>query len=64
MDLIILHNDIYQLIPVTKQMLEGLNTNVNFYELCDLLRLKLTTYNNETNTHLFDNGKWFGCMST
>ena len=66
MDLIILNNDIYHLMPVTKQMLEGLHTNVNFYELCDLLRLKLTTYYNEINIHSMNDGsgQWFGCIST
>ena len=66
MDIIILNNDLYSLIPVTQQMLEGiaLVTEVNFYQLCDLLRLKLTTYHTEINVHSMNDGSglWFGCM--
>tara|TARA_R100000541_G_scaffold24751_2_gene34445 strand:+ start:191 stop:397 length:207 start_codon:yes stop_codon:yes gene_type:complete len=67
MDIIILNNDLYSLIPVTQQMLESINlvTKVNFFELCDLLRLKLTTYHNEINVHSMNDGsgQWFGCRS-
>ena len=67
MDLIILNNDLYSLVPVTQQMLENINivTKINFYELCDLLRLKLTTYHSEINVHSMNDGsgQWFGCMS-
>lgn len=65
MDIIILNNDLYSLIPVTQQMLESINlvTKVNFFELCDLLRLKLTTYHSEINVHSMNDGsgQWFGC---
>ena len=44
MDLIILNDGIYHLIPVTKKLLEGMviTQDVDCFELCDLLRLKLT----------------------
>ena len=44
MDIIILNDGLYSLVPVTKNMLESITlvSGVNFYELCDLLRLKLT----------------------
>ena len=44
MDLIILNDGLYQLIPVTKKMLEGLviTDEIDCFDLCDILRLKLT----------------------
>ena len=46
MELIILNDGLYQLIPVTKQMMDGivLTSEVDCFELCDILRLKLTGY--------------------
>ena len=46
MDLIILNDGLYSLVPVTKAMLTDLAlfSNVNCFDLCDILRLKLTTY--------------------
>jgi hypothetical protein len=66
MDIIILNDGLYNLVPVTQQMLEGiaLITKVNYFELCDLLRLKLTTYHTEMNVHSMNDGSglWFGCI--
>jgi len=66
MNIIILNDGLYNLVPVTQQMLEGITliTKVNFYELCDLLRIQLTTYTNELNVHSMNNksGQWFGCI--
>ena len=46
MDLIILNDGMYSLVPVTKAMLADLviYTKANCFDLCDILRLKLTTY--------------------
>ena len=46
MDLIIMNDGLYQLIPVTEKILEGivLVDQLNCFELCDVLRLKLTYY--------------------
>ena len=46
MDLIILTDGMYPLVPVTKQLTEGIElfTKVNCFALCDILRIKLTTY--------------------
>ena len=51
MDLIIWNGDLYQLIPVTKQMMDGivLTADVNCFDLCEILRLKLTGYVVELN---------------
>ena len=66
MDLIIFNDGLYQLIPVTKQMLEGIviTDKVDCFELCDILRLKLTGYVDELNLHIMKDGSgsWIGCM--
>ena len=67
MDLIILNDGIYHLIPVTKKLLEGMviTQDVDCFELCDLLRLKLTTYHDAPfNYHVMndDSGYFFGCI--
>ena len=66
MDLIILNDGLYQLIPVTTKMLEGLALVNQFdcFDLCDILRLKLTGYVNELNLHIMNDGSgnFYGCM--
>ena len=66
MELIILNEGLYQLIPVTKEILEGIviTNKINCFELCDILRLKLTGYVDELNLHIMKDGSgsWIGCM--
>ena len=66
MDLIILNDGVYQLIPVTKEILEGivLTEKVDCLELCEILRLKLTGYVDTLNLHIMNDGSgnWIGCM--
>ena len=65
MDLIILNDGLYQLIPVTKKMLEGVEliSEINCFDLCDLLRLNLTGYVDTLNLHIMkDGGALIGCM--
>ena len=66
MDLIILDDGLYQLIPVTKEILEGivLTEKVDCLELCEILRLKLTGYVDTLNLHIMNDGigNWIGCM--
>ena len=66
MDLIILSDGLYQLVPVSKQMMEHivLLDQVDFFDLCDILRLKLTTYYDEINRHVMNDGSgdFFGCI--
>jgi hypothetical protein len=66
MELIILNEGLYQLIPVTKQMMDGivLTSDVDCFELCDILRLKLTTFVDSLNRYVMndDSGYFFGCM--
>ena len=66
MELIILNDGLYQLIPVSKQMIIGIElfNNPDCFELCDILRLKLTGYVDTLNLHIMDNdsGVFYGCM--
>ena len=66
MDLIILNDGLYQLLPVTKQILQGIELfdEISCFDLCDLLRLKLTGYVDSINLHMMNNGTgaMIGCM--
>ena len=66
MDLITLNDGLYQLIPVTDKLLEGIElvTKVDCFELCDILRLKLTGYVDKLNLHIMNDnsGNFIGCM--
>ena len=66
MELIILNDGLYQLIPVTKKMLEGvvITQEIDCFDLCEILRLKLTGYVDTLNLHIMNNdtGAFFGCM--
>ena len=65
MDLIILNDGLYQLIPVTKQVMEhiSLSVPVDCMDLCEILRLKLSGYVDTLNLHILKDGSAFiGCM--
>ena len=66
MDLIILNDGLYQLIPVTDKLLDGIElvTKVDCFEVCDILRLKLTGYVDTLNLHIMNDGSGslIGCM--
>ena len=66
MDLIILNDGLYQLIPVTKEVIEGIElfTEMSCFDLCDILRLKLTGYVDTLNLHIMNDGSgnFIGCM--
>ena len=65
MDLILLNDGLYSLIPVTKQMTDGivLTNDVSCLDLCDILRLKLTGYVDTLNLHIMKDGSaLIGCM--
>ena len=66
MDLIILNDGLYQLIPVTKQIMEGIviTAEIDCVDLCDILRLKLTGYADTLNLHIMNDGSgsFIGCM--
>ena len=67
MDLIILNDGMYQLVPLTKQMMEHMSLVVNeldLFDLCDIVRLKLTTYHDSLNLHVMNDGSgsFYGCI--
>ena len=67
MDLIILNEGLYHLIPVTKQMLEHIKilAEVDCFDLCDIIRLEFTNYlEPPINLHQMKNGSGylFGCI--
>ena len=67
MDLIILSDGLYQLVPVTKQMMVDMMLfgQLNFFDLCDIIRLKLTTYADyPINAHVMNDGSgdFYGCI--
>ena len=66
MDLIILNDGLYQLIPITNKMLKEivLTEKIDCLELCEILRIKLTGYVDTLNLHIMNDGSgnWIGCM--
>ena len=67
MDLILLSDELYQLVAVTKEMMEGilLLEEVDCFDLCDILRLHLTTYYEAPyNVHVMNDGSghFYGCI--
>ena len=67
MDLIILYDGFYSLVPVTKIMLGDIKlvAEVNCFQLCEILRIKLSTYAEQPlNAHVMNDGSgdFFGCI--
>ena len=67
MELIILNDGLYQLVAVTKEMMEGISLfeEVDCFDLCDILRLHLTTYHEPPfNQHVMNDGSgyFYGCI--
>ena len=67
MDLIILYDGFYSLVPVTKVMVADIKLvmEVNCFQLCEILRIKLSTYaETPLNAHVMNDGSgdFFGCI--
>ena len=67
MDLIILNDGLYQLVPVTKEMMEHISllVEVSCFDLCDIIRLEFTTYHEPRfNRHVMNDGSGdlYGCI--
>ena len=66
MDLIIFKNELYQLIPVTKQMMEHISllAPVDCMGICEILREKLSGYADTLNLHIMNDGSgnFVGCI--
>ena len=65
MDLIILNDGLYSLLSVSKEMMDGivLTDDIDCFDLCEILRLKLTGYVDTLNLHIMKDGSaLIGCM--
>jgi len=67
MDLIILTDGMFYLVEVTKEMTKGIElfAEIDCFDLCDILRLKLTTYADyPINAHMMNDGSgdFYGCI--
>ena len=67
MELIILNDGLYQLIPVTKEIMEGIvvTSEVDCFDLCDIIRIEFTTYADyPLNIHMMNDGSgdFYGCI--
>ena len=68
MDMIILTDGMYHLVPVTKKILESIklfDDTVRYADLCEILRIKLSTYAvYPINRHMMNDGSgdFFGCI--
>ena len=56
----------YHLVEVTKEMTREIElfAEIDCFDLCDILRLKLTTYHEAWNAHIMNDGSGdlYGCM--
>jgi len=66
MELIIQNDGLYQLVVVTKEMTKHISllAEVDCMDLCEILRLKLTTYADSLNLHVMNDGSgnFYGCI--
>ena len=66
MDLIIYNDGMYSLVPVTKAMLEHIKimVEVDCFNLCEIIKIKFTTYVDSLNLHIMNNGSgnFYGCI--
>ena len=66
MELIIQNDGLYQLVVVTKEMTEHISllAEVDCMDLCEILRLKLTSYVDSLNLHVMNDGSgyFYGCI--
>ena len=66
MELIIQNDGLYQLVVVTKEMMVHISllAEVDCMDLCEILRLKRTTYVDSLNLHVMNDGSgnFYGCI--
>ena len=68
MELIILTDEMYHLVPVTEKMMANIKLfkdTVIYSDLCDIFRIKLSTYADyPINRHIMNDGSgdFFGCI--
>jgi|TARA_R100000781_G_C3990761_1_gene96848 hypothetical protein len=67
MELILLNDGVYSLVSITKEMIKGIEllAEADCFDLCDILRLHLTTYYEyPINAHVMNDGTGdlWGCI--
>ena len=67
MELILLNDGLYSLVSVTEEIMKGVEilADVDCFDLCDILRLHLTTYYEyPVSAHVMKDGtgQFFGCI--
>ena len=66
MDIILLNDGLYQLIPVNKEIMKDivLTSDVDCFALCEILRAKLSGYVDTINLHIMNDGSgyFYGCI--
>jgi len=67
MEIIILSDGLFHLVEVTKEMTKGIEllSTIDCFDLCDILRLHLTTYHEAPfNVHVMNDGSGdlLGCI--
>jgi len=66
MELIIMNDGVYSLVPVTKAMLDHMKilSEVDCFSLCDIIRLEFTDYLDTINLHQMKDGSgyFYGCI--
>jgi len=66
MELIILNDGLFQLLPVTKEVMKDivLTSDVDCLDLCEILRAKLSGYVDTINLHIMKDGSgyFYGCI--
>ena len=67
MELILLNDGVYSLVSITKEMIKGIEllAEADCFDLCDILRLHLTTYYEAPyNVHVMNDGSghFYGCI--
>ena len=68
MDVIILNDGLYYLLPLTKDWFVGvtLPNEIDLFSLCDVVRGTLATYVSDVNRHVMNDGSgyFYGCIQT
>ena len=66
MELIIINDGLYQLLPVTKEIMKDIiiTENIDCFDLCEILRIKLTGYVDTINLFIMKDGSgtMIGCV--
>lgn len=67
MKIIIQDDGVFKLVDVTKKMLADIKifaNDLDCFDLCDIIRLKLATYSDNLNQYFMNDGSgyFYGCM--